>query len=198
MLTDAIFVTEWHPTKNGNSNLRYLDSDSIENIWWLCQNGHDWQATIKSRLKGVGCPHCGETSGQKETSVLKNRIDSDTTVAEEERNLQKKGHMIGPEILDMKSGTDFRKDKRFEFQDTVILENKDSGHWSYGNSVNISGVGLFFESEIPFNSGVRLTVQFNNPPFKSMQKTFPTIVRWCKELSYDTTASYFGVGVEFI
>ena len=98
----------------------------------------------------------------------------------------------------MKSGTDFRKDKRFEFQDTVMLENKDSGQWSYGRSVNISGVGLFFESEIPFNSGVRLSVQFNNPPFKSMQKTFPTIVRWCKELSYDSTASFFGVGVEFI
>jgi hypothetical protein len=79
-----------------------------------------------------------------------------------------------------------------------MLEDQDSGQWGYGRSVNISGVGLFFESEIPYNSGVRLTVQFNNPPFKSLQKTFPTVVRWCKELPYDSTASFFGVGVEFV
>jgi hypothetical protein len=98
----------------------------------------------------------------------------------------------------MKSGADFRKDKRFMFQDTVILENRDSGQWSYARSVNISGVGLFFESEIPFDRGTRIIIQFNNPPFKSSQKTFPSIVRWCKELSYDSTASFYGVGVEFI
>ena len=198
ILTDTTFVTEWHPTKNGNLSLRRLDSDSGQKVWWLCQNGHDWQATIKSRLKGVGCPHCGETSGQEKASMHTSRFDSNTTAGEEENGLQIKWPMIGPEILDMKSGTDFRKDKRFEFQDTIMLENKDSGHWCYGHSVNISGVGLFFESEVPFNSGVRLVVQFNHPPFKSMQKTFPTIVRWCKELSYDSTASYFGVGVEFL
>jgi hypothetical protein len=89
----------------------------------------------------------------------------------------KNGSNIGPEISDMKSGADFRKDKRFMFQDTVILENQNSGQWVYARSVNISGVGLFFESEISFDRGTRIIIQFNNPPFKSTQKTYPSIVR---------------------
>ena len=196
--SDITLVKEWHPTKNGNMSFRDLDTDFGESVWWICQKGHEWQSPIKSRLKGSGCPHCGESYGQKTSSRNKSRMSSVTADREEENNLQKNGSKIGPEISVMKSGTDFRKDKRFEFQDTVILEDHHSGQWSYARSVNISGVGLFFESEIPFKTGGRLTVQFNHPPFKSMQKTFPTIVRWCKELPYDSTASYFGVGVEFI
>ena len=196
--SDITLIVEWHPTKNGNMNLRNVASDFGKSVWWICQKGHEWQSTLKSRLKGTGCPHCGETVGQKKSSLNKGRIRSDNAGRGEVSNIQKDGSMIGPEISDMKSGTDFRKDKRFEFQDTVILEDQTSGQWSYARSINISGVGLLFESEIPFNSGTKLTVQFNHPPFKSMQKTFPTIVRWCKELPYDSTASFFGVGVEFV
>ena len=196
--SDTTLVMEWHPTRNGNLSLRDLASNFGKSVWWICQKGHEWKSSVKSRLKGAGCPHCGESVGQKKSLLNKNQNSSVSADRKKEANLQKSGSKIGPEIFDMKSGTDFRKDKRFEFQDTVMLENRNTGQWSYATSVNISGVGLLFESEIPFNPGVRLIVEFNHPPFRSMQKTFPTIVRWCKELAYDSTASSFGVGVEFI
>ena len=198
MASDMALLTQWHPTKNGNMNPRNVASDFSESVWWICQKGHEWQATIRSRLKGSGCPLCSDSIGQKISAQNNGRNSSDSAGREEEYSAQIDGPRIGPEISDTKSGTDFRKDKRFVFQDTVILENQDSRQWSYARSVNISGIGLLFESEIPFNSGTKLSVQFNNPPFKSMQKTFPTIVRWCRELPYDSTASSFGVGVEFI
>ena len=27
-------------------------------MWWKCEKGHEWQATITSRNKGIGCPIC--------------------------------------------------------------------------------------------------------------------------------------------
>ena len=198
VVSDSILAMEWHPTKNGNLRIWDLDPDSDIKVWWICKDSYEWQASIKSRMNGAGCPRCKGANDLKKTPLNKNRIDSGDGDREKECNLQNKGAVIGPEICDMKSGIDFRQDKRFEFRDTVILENRDSGQWCYGRSVNISDFGLFFESEIRYDPGARVTVQFNNPPFKSMQKTFPTVVRWCKELPYDSTASFFGVGVEFI
>jgi hypothetical protein len=198
VVSDTNLAMEWHPTKNANLKIWDVDSGYKEKVWWICQDGYEWQATIKSRMRGAGCPRCSESIEPQKPSPNKNRMGSGNGGKEKEGSSQNKGSTIGPEIRGMKSGIDFRQDKRFEFQDMVILENQDSGQWCYGRSVNISGVGLFFESEIPYSPKVRLTVQFNNPPFKSMQKTFPSIVRWCKELPYDSTASFFGVGVEFI
>ena len=27
-------------------------------VWWRCEKGHSWQATIASRASGCGCPVC--------------------------------------------------------------------------------------------------------------------------------------------
>lgn len=26
--------------------------------WWICEKGHEWQAVVKSRYAGCGCPYC--------------------------------------------------------------------------------------------------------------------------------------------
>lgn len=52
---------EWHPTKNGDlipSNITY---GSEKKVWWQCENGHEWQATIYNRTgRKSGCPHCAK------------------------------------------------------------------------------------------------------------------------------------------
>lgn len=50
-------AAEWHPTKNT------LKPDEVmpgthKKAWWICSLGHEWQAEIKSRTTGVGCPYC--------------------------------------------------------------------------------------------------------------------------------------------
>lgn len=36
-----------------------VSSGSHKKVWWTCEEGHTWQATIKNRaLKGSGCPYC--------------------------------------------------------------------------------------------------------------------------------------------
>ena len=32
--------------------------NSNKKAWWKCPKGHEWQATITNRNKGVGCPVC--------------------------------------------------------------------------------------------------------------------------------------------
>lgn len=49
---------EWHKSKNGSSTPFQLTSGSGKKVWWVCENGHEWQAKIVNRVKGAGCPTC--------------------------------------------------------------------------------------------------------------------------------------------
>ena len=53
---------QWHPSKNGDLTPNDVTSGSNENVWWLCEKGHEWKAVIYSRKDGNGCPYC---SGQR-------------------------------------------------------------------------------------------------------------------------------------
>ena len=36
-----------------------VSSGSHKKVWWTCEKGHSWEATIKNRaLLGSGCPYC--------------------------------------------------------------------------------------------------------------------------------------------
>lgn len=48
---------EWHPTKN-KCNPDDVMPGSHKKAWWICDKGHEWEAQIKSRTTGVGCPYC--------------------------------------------------------------------------------------------------------------------------------------------
>ena len=49
---------EWHPKKN--KNLRPIDVSpgTHKKAWWKCQKGHEWDAVIRHRVSGIGCPYC--------------------------------------------------------------------------------------------------------------------------------------------
>jgi hypothetical protein len=108
MASDTNLAMQWHPTKNGNLRIWDVDPGSEEKVWWICQDSYEWQATIKSRLKGAGCPRCSAANKQKKSPTSKSLMGSGNGGREEGINLQNKGASIGSEISDMKSGTDFR------------------------------------------------------------------------------------------
>ena len=49
---------EWHPTKNGVLTPKLMVAGSDKSVWWRCKSGHEWQAVIKQRHRGDGCPYC--------------------------------------------------------------------------------------------------------------------------------------------
>ena len=51
-------ASEWHPHKNNCVLPEYVSVHSNKKAWWICPQGHEWQAVINSRKNGVGCPYC--------------------------------------------------------------------------------------------------------------------------------------------
>ncbi len=57
---------EWHPTINGTLTPNLVAPMSNKKVWWLCESGHEWQASINNRtgVNKTGCPYC---SGRRPT-----------------------------------------------------------------------------------------------------------------------------------
>jgi len=56
-------AAQWHPTKNGTLTSSRVKGGARQNVWWVCQKGHEWQSPVNNRIaKGRGCPVC---AGQK-------------------------------------------------------------------------------------------------------------------------------------
>jgi Probable Zinc-ribbon domain len=51
-------VSQWNFEKNGDLLPDHVMSGSSRKVWWKCNTGHEWQATIGSRVRGNGCPFC--------------------------------------------------------------------------------------------------------------------------------------------
>lgn len=61
-------VHEWHPTRNGDLTPYMVTYGSKRKVWWLCQRGHEWQATPNSRTCGSGCPSCWSLKRSKKSA----------------------------------------------------------------------------------------------------------------------------------
>lgn len=71
LTTHPFLAAEWHPTNNGNLKPENVYGGSERKVWWTCPNGtdHEYEAQIKHRIAGGGCPIC---NGKK--VVLSNSV----------------------------------------------------------------------------------------------------------------------------
>ena len=62
---------EWHPSKNGDLSPYDVSCGSNHKAWWKCNKGvdHEWDAAVKSRNKGFGCPICYGRRASRSTSL---------------------------------------------------------------------------------------------------------------------------------
>lgn len=60
--TNPDLASEWNYEKNTVLTPEEVTCNSTKKVWWICSNGHEWQAIISNRNKGRGCPYC---AGQK-------------------------------------------------------------------------------------------------------------------------------------
>lgn len=51
-------AAQWHPTRNGTRGPEAVLTGTHQKVWWRCGKGHEWQAMVKSRVNGCGCPVC--------------------------------------------------------------------------------------------------------------------------------------------
>lgn len=55
---EPTLAKEWHPTRNGNLRPEDVTRGSDKKVWWKCERGHEYEATISNRSYGKGCPIC--------------------------------------------------------------------------------------------------------------------------------------------
>jgi hypothetical protein len=53
---------QWNYKKNKDLKPEDFMPSSHKRVWWICKNGHEWEAKIFNRNNGHGCPYC---TGQK-------------------------------------------------------------------------------------------------------------------------------------
>ena len=63
-------LEEWDKEKNGELNLSSILAGSHTKAWWRCSKDHSWEAQVKSRVQGAGCPYCSNQSSIPEVRIL--------------------------------------------------------------------------------------------------------------------------------
>ena len=176
-------VKEWHPSANGNLTPRNMKIGYPKKVWWLCSEGHEWQATIKCRLKRNDCLICEKEAAKKKTDLS----------------------ISMPTI-----GKNLREKRRFKTKATAVIEIPDSGYWVYAEMTDFSSHGLSFEIEAAIQPGTLIRIKLDktivssglDKSFKSSfndgYKTYNSTVRWCKKLDDDQSVSNFGIGVKLL
>lgn len=52
-------ANQWHPTKNKSLSAKDVTKSSQEKVWWLCDEGHEWEAAVVKRaVHNQNCPYC--------------------------------------------------------------------------------------------------------------------------------------------
>ena len=49
---------EWNFEKNGTLTPDQVTAKSHKKVWWKCGKGHEWEAIVVNRTRGLGCPFC--------------------------------------------------------------------------------------------------------------------------------------------
>ena len=62
LLINPTLASEWDYQKNGCLLPQMVTAGSDKKVWWTCNMGHSYQASVASRARGRGCPIC---SGKK-------------------------------------------------------------------------------------------------------------------------------------
>lgn len=56
--TNPEIAKEWNYLRNGDLLPTDVVVKSNKKVWWQCELGHEWEATVADRTSGRGCPRC--------------------------------------------------------------------------------------------------------------------------------------------
>lgn len=191
LIANADLIKQWHLTKNRGLNLRNLPPGFKKKVWWICEEGHEWEATVKARIKGHGCPQCQKRLNQSGKGAP-TPYDPGKSQGAYKYGARR------PSFSEASAATGFRKNKRFAHRATVIIEDVNSGSLSYAQTKDFSNDGMLLESAVALKPGTRVEIKFDTQPFKSAPKTYSSVVRWCREVTDENAMHNYGIGVKFI
>ena len=121
---NPILAQEWNYELNGTLKPCDVLPNSDKKIWWKCNKGHEWQALISNRNKGIGCPYC---SGRY---PIKGKTDLQTVNPSlaREWNYPKNNELTPTDVLpNCDKKVWWKCDKGHEWQATIGHRNSGNG-----------------------------------------------------------------------
>ncbi len=124
LFSNPTLASEWNYKRNGSLRPEHVLANSGKKVWWICNKGHEWQARISHRNKGIGCPICSNKQVLKGYNDI---ITTNPTLANEwnyERNCELK-----PEYFTVNSGKKvwWKCKNGHEWQATIANRNNGRG-----------------------------------------------------------------------
>lgn len=193
-------LREWHLTRNPNLKAREVSINHPDKLWWICEQGHEWEATVRLRLAGKGCPVCNHlaapaSSPSKPGEALPSRASgSGSSPGAYPRLAAFREAASSPA-----SGKELRRGRRYERPTVVMIEKARAGILGYAELHNFSAGGMMLRSEFSINPGEIVTVKLDRPLHSSTSTTMSGRVIWCRNMeAEDEEASPFGIGLSLI
>ncbi|MBI5578873.1 MAG: zinc-ribbon domain-containing protein [Deltaproteobacteria bacterium] len=190
-------LKEWHPSRN--RDIRGVDvlAHHREKVWWICSHGHEWEASIRSRIKGKLCPFCSDMM-PRTPCVSSHEISSTLQKAgDRPASSRHTGFTALPDgIAAPYVGSDLRKTMRYQRSETVMIGKPGEEILGYAQLSNFSAEGLMLRFDFAISPGELIEIRFDKPLHSSISKVMTTRVVWCRDLeAQDETDSRFGIGV---
>lgn len=113
---------EWERNNELNFDPQILTTGSHKKDWWKCHKGHEWQATIKDRNHGNGCPYC---SGRYDV-IGENDLQTVNPTLAKEWNYEKNGN-FKPEHFMPNSGKKVWWKCSKGHERLAIIESRNTG-----------------------------------------------------------------------
>jgi hypothetical protein len=192
-------LKEWHPSRNADLRAREVSSHHREKVWWICGQGHEWEATIRSRLTGKGCPICSPS----DHSPIKSSVRPSGT-APMPRTTEGPGFLTAsPPFAAWREeppaaykGAELRKSPRYERSAVVMIEMPRSGILGYAQLHNFSAGGMMLLSDFPLPPDEIVSITTDQPLYPSAPNAVTSRVVWCRDMEAQGEASgRFGIGL---
>lgn len=192
-------IKEWHPSRNAGLRARDVSSHHKDKVWWICGQGHEWEATIRSRLTGKACPICSPSEYRPDAGSVRT-----PGAAPRHGTTESHGSTVPPihlatwreETAAPYNGAELRKSPRYERSAVVMIERPRSGVLGYARLHNFSAEGMMLFSDFALKPGEIIVVKTDQPLYPSAPRVATSRVVWCRDMdTLGATNARFGIGV---
>jgi hypothetical protein len=193
-------LKEWHPSRNMELKASEVSLNQREKMWWICSQGHEWEATIRARLRGKACPFCSNRLPQLSPAGGQGMSATPRKTDDLQPGFGKAPFAAFPEGLAAPhGGTDLRRSMRYERAETVMVEKLRSEILGYAQLKNFSADGMMLLSDYSIHPGEFIKLRFDRPLHASIPDVVPSRVVWCQDFQdKDEDGFRFGIGLRLM
>jgi very-short-patch-repair endonuclease len=123
---------DWDINKNGDLSPLDIGSRSKEKVWWKCENGHEYEVSVYSRVRSKGCKICNQSEHNKNKRL--SRLKTSVSIAKKNPHLLEewdytKNVKINPNEITYGSNSKvwWKCSNQHEWEATPKVRNRGSG-----------------------------------------------------------------------